>query len=492
MALLRTAFRMAECEIPGFTAIGSETSLLGLLTSSTELQRDVHGSLFNPNSLAQPKIRLLAPRTKTFSPEVSDQLPESLRARCIPLKGTDRVCALEWPDQQQQQQLPEPKLLVDFRIDERDAFLSITRGQAPESLILVAFSDVGKRRKLTITGIMSTVVDHLLKPFEISDMDEELATSLPSRRGELPAALQSSVADFWQNCMRCHVVATVCAPDDATRPLAFESIVALEPTTAGRKLTLEGTVHPSSMSCACKLHNLSSVQDRFPSESFDGSKRVTLLLSMCGRKRSRLGALFGECPVHGRNTPDVDMFPGICCHGTVAQLGCYHGISGNPKEKRRFKCGLFVHDMNLKRLDLLHAQALLATASAVASNLAPFVGEGGSTVEVRKICTKAERKIDRVIDEIDRKRAISSTNPTDPTSSTNLLNLDMAAVDALRAGKYRRHVCCDGSEVLACDGPDGSCTKCTKAEFVHGLGPPLELAQTHLHLFAPPLFKRRR
>ena len=65
-------------------------------------------------------------------------------------------------------------------------------------------------------------------------------------------------------------------------------------------------------------------------------------------------------------------------------------------------------------------------------------------------------------------------------------------MDALRANKYRRHLTTTKEAVLAYDLPDGGVAKCTKAEADKGKGPPLELAETHLGLFRPPLPKPRR
>jgi hypothetical protein len=143
--------------------------------------------------------------------------------------------------------------------------------------------------------------------------------------------------------------------------------------------------------------------------------------------------------------------------------------------------------MALEGLNVLHAQGLLATAAAASAKLEPMLGHS-SKEELASVCDRAERQIERAVDEITRQRVAEGNVRSD----AEMITLDMAAVDALRDGKYRRHVCGNHQEVLACDQLDGTAAKCTKVDADKGKGPPLELAQTHLGLFRPPLAKRRR
>jgi len=483
LKLLRPALYMAKKDRPGFTDVEGDASLAALITTSEAAHFAVHASLFKVDAPWKPKVRLIAPTTYTFGAETADsQLPENLRVECIPVKGTDRVCALNWP----KERLPPPKLMIDFskrQLNDKEAFLRIERGEQPDTLSMLIFSDGGARREVTLTGVKQIVIDRLLAPIPVVDAIKPL----PKDVGELPVDLQSAVADFWQHQMRCHVVATVCAPGNATRPLAFESVKVTHEGRGHSKLVLRSTLHPSSIQCACKLHGFPPMQERFPSDRFTGSE-VDMTLSMCGRKRPRSGAGYGDCPMHGANTPNVSMFPGICCHDTVATMGCSHFIAAGKQKRARRKSGLWISDMGLNGLDLLHAQGLLASASTAEAKLAPMLGKRPRG-EILAVCEETETGVERTIDELARMRASDGSVRSD----TEMITLDMAAVDALRENKYRRHVRpSTKEEVLAKDQPEGGATPCTKVDADKSKGPPLELAETHLGLFRPPLPKGRR
>jgi len=483
LKLLRPALFMAKKGWPSIIQMEAGDSLAATITGSEALRFAVHAAFFKDDAAWRPKIRLIAPTTKTFGAETADaKLPEQLRVECVPVKGTDKVCALNWPNHM----LPTPKVLIDFskrQLNQKEAFMQIKRGEAPETLACIVFSDSGTRQEFTLTEVKGPVIDRLFAPLPMA----KIVKPLPQLPGELPTDVQSAVADFWQHQMRGHVAATVCAPEDATRPLAFESIkVTREGYNKPERLVLRGAVHASSIKCACRLHKLKPMQERFPSERFEGSE-VDMTLSMCGRKRPKTDAGYGDCPLHGANTPNVAMFPGICCHDTVAQMGCTHFVSAGKQKRSRRKSGLWIPDMGLEGHDLLHAQGLMAAASAAAGKLTPMLGVAPKA-EVMDVCERAEKLVERNVDEVTRKRVADGSVRSDK----DMITLDMAAVDALRSGKYRRHLTSTRQEVLAYDLPEGGVSKCTKLDADKGKGPPLELAETHIGLFRPPLPRSRR
>jgi hypothetical protein len=363
--------------------------------------------------------------------------------------------------------------------------MQLKRGKEPETLSLVTFADDGSRHEVTLTGVKAIVIDRMLAPLTVN----EVVRPAPQLPGELPIDIQTAVADFWQHQMRGHVVATVCAPEDATRPLAFESIkVTREGYNRPERLVLRSTLHGSSIRCACKLHKLKPMSERFPSERFESSE-VDMTLTMCGRKRPRSeSGSYGDCPLHGSSTPNVGMLPGICCHDTVATLGCTHFVAAGKHKRVRRKSGMWIPDMALDGLDLLHAQALLSAASSASSRLEKRLGKVDAA-EIERVCDEEEQVLERNVDEITRKRVAEGSVRTD----ADMITLDMHAVDALRSGKYRRHVRpTTREEVLAKDLPEGGVAVCTKLEADKGKGPPLELAETHIGLFPPPLPRARR
>ena len=481
LKLLRPALYMAKRDRVGLSDPQGANSIAALVSANDSKHEAIHASLFKGDAPWKPKTRLLAPTTKTLSAQTADYLlPEHMRVNCIPIKASDRVCAVVGF----QDKMPPPKLLIDFSEKQigKEAHVVISRGDAPESLSMTVINDSGMRHEITLTGIKTAVIDKLLSPFPLSS---SAYRPLPESPGELPFDLNSAIADFWQRQMRCHVAAAVCAPEDATRPLAFDSI-RISRNQSGQ-LILRATVHPSSIKCACKLHALTPIEERFPAERFVGSE-VDLTLSMCGRKRQRTASgLYDACVKCGNATPNVPMLSDICCRGTVASLGCSHFTASGKQRKGRRKSGLWIPDLGLQDHNLLHAQSLMAVASAADSRLSTMIGKRPRS-EIEAVCDKADARMERFLGEITRQRVADG----DTRSDADMLTLDMAAVDALRDGSYRRHITTTKEEVLAKDNDDGEIVKCTKSDADKGKGPPLELAQTHIGLFRPPLLKRRR
>lgn len=485
MRLLRNVLFMAKRNAPGLVDVDSDASFVAKIVTPTQ-RVEAHMSLFKADAAWTPRICLHAPTTKTFGATTADTVAEGMRVECIPVKGTEMVAALDWP----KERLPAPKLLLEFdkkHVGQNGAYVQLKRSlhEATE-MDAVIFTPSGSRDALKLSGIDARMLERLFSPIG----DEHSVQPLPELPGELPTDVMSAVADFWQEHMRCHVITAACAPDGATRPLAFESIkVGREGRSAPERLVLRAKLHPSAIKCACRMHGLSPMEERFPSEKFEPIAEVDLTLSMCGRKRPRTESGYGPCPLHQGATPDVKLLPGICCQGTVASLGCSHLLRGKQKQKRsRRRGGLWVPDMGLEGSNELHAQALLASASAVAAKLEPMLGKR-SREEIRIVCEAAERATDRVVAEVDRHRAAHDTARSD----AQYAKLDQAAVDALRSCKYRRHVRpTTKDEVLARCNEDDKWVPVTKAEADKGKAPPLELVATHLGLFAPPLPRARR
>lgn len=476
--LLRPAIYMASKQRPGILNAESDQSLGALVASLAQHRDAVHASLMIADAPWKPKLRLVAPTTRSWSAHTADTISAEKRVAYVPVKGTDKVCALNYPVER----LPEPKLMIDFpkrHLSNMDAYMQVKRGPQPETLSVVIFSTKGERHELTLAGIKQVVIDRLLSRVPIV----AVPMPLPKLPGQLPIELQSAIADFWQREMRCHVIPKVCAPEDATRPLAFECIrFAREGRGQPERSVLRATLHGSALKCACKLHGLIPVEERFPSERF-ASSEVELVISMCGRKRPHTSGGYGACPLHGEGSDHVDTLPSICCQGTVASLSCSHYIQAGKQRRSRRKCGLCIPDMALNAVNKLHAQSLMAAASQVTAKLESMLGKRPHS-EITAVCAAAECEIKKTINQLRLKRAGEGGTHSD----AEILELDMAAVDALRANKLRRHVRpTTKEEVLACKDANGKWVPITKTDARCGKAPPLELAKTHLGLFRPPI-----
>lgn len=466
LRLLRPALRMAGRSCTGLCDADADASFAALIAGSNAQRAAVHAAVFKADAAGKPRVALAAPTAKAVMPSTADAFPEDLRVQCVPILGDESVAVLHYPAAH----LPAPKLTLDFsrRLAGADVHVCFKRGKAAGEMSASIFTSSGGRKTLALSGIDLKVLDRLFAPMDgAADADSGLMPTLP---GELPVEAMGVIADFWQRQMRCHVVAAACAPADATRPLAFERIVARREGSkaAPTRATIRATLHPSSVKCACALHGLASMPARFPSERFVDSS-VELTLAMCGRA---LGSS-GVCPLHGNATPTVSAVPGVCCAGTTATLGCSHV---NSKKRRR--SGLFIPDLVLEGANLLHAQTLLSGAMQCTDKLEPMLGKKPREA-IERACDPSLAWLDRSLDELERRRAVF-----DKRSASDMLALDILAVDALRAKDVRRHVRpSTKQEILVRERCDGAPQQLS--------GPEGALCEAHMGLFRPVVKTRR-
>jgi hypothetical protein len=448
---------------------GSNT-LVAALSPSTRLHANIHAAIFSANAPWQPSVCMLAPTARVFAPQFADAMTEQERVQCIPISGDSRgsVAFPQWP-------LPSRKRVLAHFDAQRvgiggHASLSFERLGA-EDLIVRAVSSNGKRSEWR-SAVTSVVLDQLFA-CSTAVLTQGVATRVPCNPGELPQMLMDEVADFWQRVARCHVVSSVCAPKDATRPLGFGSIKVKCEGTRVKRAVVRAKLHHSSCACACDLWKLKPVGERMPMQRFVSSE-VELVVGMCGRVLDPQSKL---CPLHGEATPLVPLLDNICCHDTVAELHCLHltGTKGPPI------AGLRLANMQLRGLNVLHAQVLIASCLRCTEDVAPLLGKR-PPAEILKACDVECRNARIKLDEVARRRAASAA----VLSATALQALDMKAHDLLRQGGVRQYARpSTGKLVLARSNPDGSNQVLLKGEGA-------ELVHTHLGLFPPPLKRKRR
>ena len=360
---LRATLRQLQRNHPGLCDGGGASALVAALTPAVRLHGAVHASLFESDAAWKPRVCLVAPSTHLFSPEDADAMAEQERVQCVPVADDPHGCVafLNWP------LVPPKRVLVHFEARRVGvggaATMQIERAASDQVLVRVVSSN-GERRSLRGT-VVPAIIDKLFAPSWASVLT--VPKLMPELPGDLPQMLRDEVADFWQRHLRAHVVASVCAPDDATRPLGIAKVRARLEGHQHKKAVVRCTLHRSSVPCACDLWKLRPMYDRMPTERWVGSQ-VDLTLSMCGRA---LGASTRMCPLHGAATPNVPLLPTICCHGTVASLTCSH-----QTQNRRSHNGLLQPDMRLSGLNVLHAQVLIASCMRCADVVAPLLGKG--------------------------------------------------------------------------------------------------------------------
>lgn len=448
---------------------GADT-LVAALSPAPRLHPSIHASIFSKDTAWTPRVCLIAPTARVFSPQHADAMSENERVQCIPIEGDARgsVAFPHWP-------IAAPKrVLVHFDAQRvgvgGHASLAFHRAGV-DKLEVQAISSNGARTEWSGT-VAEPVLDKL---FETSwgTVLRSTPERVPAKPGELPQTLMDEVADFWQRWMRCHVVASVCAPDDATRPLGFASIRAKREGSQHKRAVVRAKLHRSSCACACDLWNHKPVYDKMPSERFVGSE-VELALGMCGRPLDPRTKL---CPLHGEATPSVPLLEDICCHGAVAELQCSH----QTQTKRPPIVGLRQADMRLRGHNVLHAQVLIAACLRCADAVGPMLGKR-PTAEVLKVCDSQCTAARLKLDALSRKRVAHDEILSDEA----MLVLDVKAHDLLVQGGVRQHERPSTKRlVLAKTKPDGSTVVLKQGEGA-------ELLQTHLGLFPPPPKTRKR
>ena len=468
LPMVRPVLYLLQKACPGLCDPTHAGSLAAALapTVAPVARAAVHDAVFKPAASWRPFMCLFAPTARLMPPSLADRIAEMERVQCIPVLN----------DPHQRVALPGYPLAMPRRV-----LFSFPRRRVGGARDAVAQLDwtAEDRVRLSVrapTGAEATfegeadarLLARLFRPAVPSPETFRLRPELP---GELPGPLTHAIADFWQRHVRAHVIASVCSPPDSARPLAFSSITAKREGGAESRLTIRGTLAPSSTPCACALHGITPVETRFPSERFVRSE-VQLVLSMCGRP---IGAN-GECKRHGQGTPIVDLLPTTCTHHTTAALFCTHHTA-----QKTDKTGLCItHFDHVRGANLLHAQVLLATAGRSVEVVEPLVrkrqrDEADEASDA--IIANAARKLG----EVERRRALEGCRP----DRDEMHELDCHAHALLTEGTVRQHKRVSTGEVVLARECEGGGTS------ILNVDDGAALCDTHLGLFRRPPGKRR-
>lgn len=431
-------------------------------------------SLLDSTAASKPMTRLVAPSTGMVSPETMDMhmTPEE-RALTIPIQGDRRCAVLDWPAQMS----PKPKIVVVFGKavfspeSRYDAELEITRNGVEVEIQLSSFTGSRKRIRGEVPDVR--ILDRVFDKTDLlSAADRDLIPGLPS---ELPASIQMEVADFWQTSLRAHVLTAACQPCDnmSNRFVAFSKVTigSIGRDASSKRVVIRGTLHPSSAECICGLHGLKSPEAQFPQIKFTSSK-VEFKMSMCGHKLKRPSPVmeFGSCPLHQGATPRVTTIPELCCHGTTCEVSCAHFT-----DKREFRPGLWIRNIPLDKVDVLHVQSLIAAAIRCSEDVAPMIGKRKRS-EIKEVCDCHAQKLSSDLEQVNRFKSCRQK----VYSADDMMRMDWKASDLLRSRKVRQWRRQSTKDlVLAGPKEDGS-----------GLAPltrpDSELNDHHLWMFKPP------
>jgi hypothetical protein len=448
-------------------------SLAELISGSLPGKELIIPALLETTAAVKPRVRLVAPTVGLLSPETMDDVMSNEdRAGVIPVQGDRRCAVLGWPSDMR----APPKIVLVF-CKERfsptarcDAELEIAFRNNEVEVRLCSFEGSRKRVKLTVQDVR--IIEQVLdSSFLFSNVDRALVPSLPS---DLPASIMEEVADFWQSSLRAHVLIAGSRQEGAmsNRFLAFSRIMVGSSgrDPASKRVVLRATLHPSASECICGAHKLKPVEMQHPQCKFASSK-VDFTLGMCGRKLAfpSKNMEFGVCPLHQGATPRVLSFPDICCHGTTAEVSCAHFT-----DKREFKPGLFIRNIPLDKVDVLHAQTLLAGAIRCTDAVGPMVAKR-KREEIYETCADMSQKMAANLEAVARHRVCQ---PCAHDSGT-LLRLDERAAEVLREGvarQFRRRT--TREIVLATPKEGGGWAPVVK--------PDSDLNTRHVWMFKPP------
>lgn len=395
------------------------------LSAVTSNRAALQAAVMNPAAKPRARVYLWRREAERFAPAFADGMPEFERVQCLALRGDPdgSVAVCNWP------QHLLPRRCVHVRLQNCREF----GGSADATIELRPTGECGVELDIfSTTGQRTHLHGRVPKPllttlFAAAVVSETVLFGVPKLLGELPVDLMSAFAHFWQEEMRAHVVASVCAPRSATRPLVFQSVTAnFEGAGPSRKrIVVRGTLHPSSVVCACKLWQLTKAKHRWPQERFAGSE-VQLVLSMCGHGlHVDANGASHPCGVHGSaGTPEVAELPSVCCADTIASLTCTHFT----EQRKVRKVALHIRELgHLKGLKVLHARVLLAAAARCLKRVNPMICGKRPATEVMAACGAVCAQMRRDLDEVTRQVVVAGASGTD----AEMLERDMRAHDLL-------------------------------------------------------------
>lgn len=471
---LRPVWRMAARAAPALLTAESPESIAALLLDTASGRGAILRGMMERESEKKPRARLVAPTTMLLSPETMDaNLDERTRARVIPVKN-ERRCALLGASAD----VSARRVVIDFAPEafcpgaQTPARVELQRSSGSSKDVEMQTTSFGSTKRITILKDVEEVLLNRL----FSDTDCEDTTSralLPELPGEIPASMMVEVANFWQTVVRGHCLTAAASPstNKCERPIAFDRMVLRKEgrNQAAQRTVLRCTLHASAAECVCHVHGIKPVEKRFPGVRFTSSK-VDFSLSMCGHALVKPfdGAPRGFCPIHRQQTPNVASLPNICCHSTSLQINCSHFT---PNRER--KPGLWIRDIPLVGVDVLHAQTLIACASKCVAAVGPFIGKR-KRQELADACIECSSDMGERLDRVEREK-VRAGRLHDPDT---LLKLDMLAVDLAREGSVCQFIRRTTKDVVL--------AKRVSSDLEPLTGPLAQLNEHHKWLFKPP------
>lgn len=281
-------------------------------------------------------------------------------------------------------------------------------------------------------------------------------------------------AKFWNSDMRFHVACCACAPRQqggarVWRPLAFESFRIYNDHHRGHLTTVVGTVHRSSMRCACSLWS-NTASKHGPDE---GSE-VRLSLSMCANLLKD-----GFCPWCREEVDRGAMNSSTCCRRLQACCTCtckHAKASGSSRPP----------SLEIPLMARTRARILLDAAARGVDLVSRHLGKVDELPELSRVCDQISTGARGALQAAERSGE-ERKHTTAVLARRDDIALDMLC-DASRAYRVKRSSSNGYARIslVASDALSGTSASLSSEQ--------KSIIDTHAALFAlkPPNGKRRR
>ena len=362
---------------------------------------------------------------------------------------------------------PPPRIVLDIRVASALAHVELAPAAADDDtafsnekiLVSVLALDGKTKRRLSLQSTSPTAVraafdaDALRNTRARAQQTRMSRMLLPRTCNQLPAYLVAEIANFLQTRLRLHVLTAAAMPasepeNKSNRFLAFEEMKASYTgrDAASKRFAIKATLHPSSATCICKLHNLNPINRGLPNKAFTNSG-VVITLSMCGRATERTTSGSDVCPVHrGEGCVLPSLCPTTCCSNAEMRIECVH----ETEDGARFK-GACIGPIKFLNADRLEAQTLLVAAMRSVEAVRAIKGVNGGEredevfddddgvhasqmIKLADACNLNENWLTQRLEAVQHARA----RARDVISDDRVTSLDIRATQLLRQRKTYR------------------------------------------------------
>ena len=401
--------------------------LLGASAAQVDKQRLLQ-SIFDEESKTKPACVLAGHRMKALTVEEADMLSDYDRASCIPIRKSDMVVL---PSRLEDTPLFNHKVILTFK--------RFAKAHTPKMIIeklsntKIGF-DFYSTTNFNTRGMRAEIQPETIEQlFEFGDIetDPSLRFKSPISEAEVPEYIKYRLAAHAQLRLRLHTLITAAAPAPACRPLAFENAryYLLRDVEKYRRprMMVKCYVHGSSCKCLCSAHQLKSMEERFPNDTFTGKSQITISYEMCGEALHN-----GKCPIHQDKTNFHPHCQNTCCACCEISMTCRH--ERVHRGKNEYVDSVKIHCDRLDRYTFVEATTIMGYLSKYIRQFKRInkmeLSPKDKMNKLRDTIYCVERLLEQTLDEIEREE--EREKPL--YDKVELVRMDALAVRLLTSG----------------------------------------------------------